>query len=1303
MGRILRLRLLRCQALTWLVLLLPAIIAMLLTGGKTAGFSTEFAVLLLTTLVGILIARILTRSPSPLEAARLVERADPELNDALLTAVQVLTQPILQPTVLSQMAVEDAETLVRGRDWSRVVPRRQVFVWSLISTCCFLVMVASVMAAGRFSRDLTRSQRQTSQPGSKASPEKLSELVVEPGDTELELGSALTVVARFPNTPPEHAVLEFTNKAGQIRQMAMSETVDAGVFAARMEQISQDGTYRIRFHQPGSSTAGDVSRDYSISTFERPRLLQLDAVVTPPSWSNRPAETLEDVLRFTVTEGSQVLLRLKLNKPVATAELRPQAGSPIIVSPTTADPAILETTLVPTENQNFHLHMTDAAGRTPAEETTVSIRVNRNQPATVKPVFPGRDTNVSALQEFRVQANASDDFGLIDYGIEFTLSGGEPQQISLNQPAADHTPTDAGSTETPTPLVAAEFAHNIDLEALGAAPDDVVVYSFWAIDQAADGSPRRTVGDLLFAEVRRFEEIFREGQQQQQQQSSQQQQQQNQQQQGSAVDNVINLQKEIISATWNVVREESQRRSTGSLAEDLNAIAQSQQQAIEQLQQSLEQAPNTPQLSALAQKAQADMQQAAQLLQAAQNDPAAKPGSALPPEQRTLQTLLKMRAAEYQVRQQQQQQQQQGGGGGGGNSASQQQLQQLELDNNRNRYESERQAQEQQETTSQQREQLQVLNRLKELAQRQQAVNERLKQLESELRAATNDQQREELERELKRLRDEQREMLRDVDELNERMQQSAQSQQPENRQAQEQVQQQMQEARSNVQRASQAMDEGRLAEAIAEGTRAERQFDELREDFRNSTSSRFDDAVRDLRQQARDLNDKQNQLAQQLNGETPDNKSTQAPSLRSEKNREQISQAIQQQQDRLNQVLEQSKQLIEQAEQSEPLLSERLYDTLRETREQKPEEALKAAEMLAERGLWPQTQEAEQIARKGLQQLQQGIENAADAVLGSETEALRRAQSRLQQATDQLEQEVNDAENRQQPNADQNPQPGQQKGQQPGQQPGADQNPQPGQQSGQQPGQQPGEDQNPQPGQQSGQQPGQQPGADQNPQPGQQSGQQPGQQPGEDQNPQPGQQSGQQPGQQPGEDQNPQPGQQGGQQSGQQPGEDQNPQPGQQSGQQPGQQPGQPSGNPGTPRSSLLNGGRESARGGENNSAGRPLTGAEFSEWSDQLRDIEEMLEDPSLRNRVAQVRDRARAIRAEFRRHGTEPQWNLVRSQLLNEMQQLEQRLAEELKKRESNRAMVPIDREPVPEEFDELVQRYYQLLGQERTERP
>ena len=130
------------------------------------------------------------------------------------------------------------------------------------------------------------------------------------------------------------------------------------------------------------------------------------------------------------------------------------------------------------------------------------------------------------------------------------------------------------------------------------------------------------------------------------------------------------------------------------------------------------------------------------------------------------------------------------------------------------------------------------------------------------------------------------------------------------------------------------------------------------------------------------------------------------------------------------------------------------------------------------------------------------------------------------------------------------------------------------------------------------------------------------------------------------------------------------------------------------------MNGGRES-NGGRGANQGRPLTGEEFSDWSNRLREVEETLDDPELRNQVAQVRDRARSIRAEFRRHGTEPQWDLVKSQLLDEMTTLQKRINQELLKKSSDRSMVPIDREPVPEEFDDLVKRYYELLGQSRKE--
>ena len=113
---------------------------------------------------------------------------------------------------------------------------------------------------------------------------------------------------------------------------------------------------------------------------------------------------------------------------------------------------------------------------------------------------------------------------------------------------------------------------------------------------------------------------------------------------------------------------------------------------------------------------------------------------ALAAEQVAYQSLLRLQAHEFQVSQQQQQQssqqqQQQS------NQRAQSQLDQLNLRKQEDRYETERQARKLEEPK--QREQLQVLSRLRDLAQRQQDLNEKLKELESALRAPRPPSQRE--------------------------------------------------------------------------------------------------------------------------------------------------------------------------------------------------------------------------------------------------------------------------------------------------------------------------------------------------------------------------------------------------------------------------------------------------------------------------------------------------------------------------------------------------------------------------------
>ena len=123
---------------------------------------------------------------------------------------------------------------------------------------------------------------------------------------------------------------------------------------------------------------------------------------------------------------------------------------------------------------------------------------------------------------------------------------------------------------------------------------------------------------------------------------------------------------------------------------------------------------------------------------------------ALAAEQKAYQALLKLRAREFEVIRRNSRQQRQSGRNSSGNR-SQRQLQQLELSDEQNRYEDQRTARSQQANLSQreqqQRETNQVLNRLRELAQRQNDVNNRLKELQSALEAAKTQPAREEIER----------------------------------------------------------------------------------------------------------------------------------------------------------------------------------------------------------------------------------------------------------------------------------------------------------------------------------------------------------------------------------------------------------------------------------------------------------------------------------------------------------------------------------------------------------------------------
>ena len=424
---------------------------------------------------------------------------------------------------------------------------------------------------------------------------------------------------------------------------------------------------------------------------------------------------------------------------------------------------------------------------------------------------------------------------------------------------------------------------------------------------------------------------------------------------------------------------------------------------------------------------------------------------------------------------------------------------------------------------------------------------------------------------------------------------------------------------------------------------------------------------------------------------------------LRESDDRKEIADRLLDQKQEFDSILEDIKEVVRQAEETEPLLSQQLYDTYREASRGQTREAIDATENLLSRGFFNEARKTENTAGEGVDQLNRGIQQAAEDIVGDESDSLRRAEQTLQKLTRQINSEIRE-------NSPDPPAPNS------GDRPGEPENrPQPGepgpssakngkQQDGdEQPGERKGKNQSQ--GKKSGKGAANPRGASKKA--GQASGQGK-QQPnpsGEESSPRgqggkkqasadPADANGQKQGRN-------DPGKQGGKQS---PGKSstqkkQNGKSAQSSGSQPGgstQTPDPSAANP-SPGRDPLEGYQRMFGGPSNGGAPRPITGDQYRQFSNDLREIEELLEDPKLRARAAEIREKAREIRVEMKRHSRKPNWDVVQDQIAEPLEVLRSEVARQLLLRENREALVPIDRDPVPTIFEEQVREYYRELSE------
>ena len=497
--------------------------------------------------------------------------------------------------------------------------------------------------------------------------EPLYELTVEPGDATIRQGGRLDVSAVpfgfEPGTMLIHAKFE---SSVDWERAPMGPQLDGPGYAFSFSMVREPLRYYVE--------AGRLrSREFEVDVVAMPTVESIRLEYEFPEWSGLDPLVQDPGGDVLAVKGTRVAVILTTDKKlddgilvVGDEELRLRDNR-----------AEIEVE----EDSVYHVAAIYQGERVRLTEDYF-ITAEPDREPKVEILEPGRDWRASSIEEVRVRIKATDDFGLRGVKLHYAVNGVDQEPVNLSprrgatEAAANHLfyleelggqegveslPVVTGGDQLPPPLPEA-----------GLLPGDLVSYYLVAADAKRD-----VRSDIYFINVQPFERRF-----------SQSQQAPGQGGQGERQDEISRRQKELVIASWNLIKErdsddgrdEDKLRESAGMLSQLQATLMQQAQSLAQRTRARQLTNADPKVAQFVE----DLEQAASFM-----EPVAtalqefRLDDAVSPAQQALQYLLRAENLFTDI----QVSRGQGGGGGGGASRDLAEMFELEMDLEKNQYE----------------------------------------------------------------------------------------------------------------------------------------------------------------------------------------------------------------------------------------------------------------------------------------------------------------------------------------------------------------------------------------------------------------------------------------------------------------------------------------------------------------------------------------------------------------------------------------------------------------------------------------
>jgi len=433
------------------------------------------------------------------------------------------------------------------------------------------------------------------------------------------------------------------------------------------------------------------SQHYTVRVADLPSVKNIRVTYQYPRWTGLHQSIQEQKGDLRAIEGTDASIEIQTDKPLTAGKLLLD------------DNKTIDLTSEASNTYKGRIHMEkDGAYHIAAVDQGQAVRISEDyfigtdkaEPPEVSVSRPGGDYRASPIEEVKIGVKASDQFGIKDLHLHYSVNGGPDHDISLLP--------SQGKNDI-------ESSHTLRLEEFKLVPGDLVSLYATAKDGHAES---RT--NISFVQIDPFEREFSQSQQSGGSGGG-----------GGGQNNQTDMskrEKELIAATWKQQNDKS--ASPKDAATTAQFLSDAQKKLLDQVL-ALSARMQSRDLSSANEEFNSfnkNMEQAATAMQpSAEKLKGMQWKDALPLEQKALQALLR---AEATFRQIQVAFGQQGGGGGSAGSAGRDlaSLFDLELDTEKNQYET---AQNTSPAEQQQKEIDDVLAKLDALAKRQEEIANR--------------------------------------------------------------------------------------------------------------------------------------------------------------------------------------------------------------------------------------------------------------------------------------------------------------------------------------------------------------------------------------------------------------------------------------------------------------------------------------------------------------------------------------------------------------------------------------------------